>query len=237
MIDGIDVAYPQGLVDWKAVANSGKVQFACTKVTQGLKTVDPQFHNDWNGIASVGLIRGAYHFADTSNDPVAEAKHFTDTLGPITINDFLALDIEASNLSGSAFTNWVINWLAAVEQTTGKIPFVYTGGPFFNQHAGKVTQDVIEKLQKYPLWLAGYVTNPDNFVPYIWKKYGWMIWQKAGDIAAAGDSVLHVPGIKGVVDHDVFRGTPAQLNTLILNCHTGQENDVATMMTSIFSQA
>jgi lysozyme len=237
MIDGIDVAYPQGIIDWKAVADSGKIKFACTKVTQGLKAVDPQFKNDWNGIASVGLIRGAYHFADTSNDPVAEANHFMDTLGQPSITDFLALDIEVSSLSGVMFVHWVVSWLETVEQKTGKIPFIYTGGPFFNQHSSPIAMLNYDLLKRYPLWLAGYVTNPDNFLPEVWKKIGWILWQKAGDIAAPGDSPLHVPGIKGVVDHDVFRGTEDQLKQLILNLHTGQDNDVSSMVSTIVSQA
>ena len=219
MIDGIDVAYPQYVINWKALADAGNISFVSAKVTQGLSGIDKQFHNNWQGIMDNGFIRGAYHFADTSNDPIKEAQHFLDVMGQIGYGDFLALDIEVSNLTGPAFTNWVLSWLEKVEQVTGTTPFIYTGGPFFNQHAGKVDAATTAKLRKYPLWLAAYVTNPDKYVPDIWKDLGWILWQKAGDIAAVGDKPLHVAGIKTVVDHDVFKGTANDLKQLILNLH------------------
>jgi lysozyme len=236
MIDGIDVAYPQGLVDWKAVAASNQVSFAAAKATQGLNIVDSQFHNNWNGIKDAGLIRGTYHYGLTQNDPVKEANFFLDMVGQLTPFDFLALDIEQSTLSGAVFVKWVLTWLQTVENRSGKIPFVYTGGPFFNQYAGKVDPTVTATLQKYPLWLAGYVTNPDNFVPTIWKGSGWLIWQKSGDVAAPGGSLYHVPGIKCVVDHNVFRGSSNDLTTLILNLHSGQDNALASAIASIVAQ-
>ena len=34
MIDGIDVAYPQYVINWKALADAGNISFVSAKVTQ-----------------------------------------------------------------------------------------------------------------------------------------------------------------------------------------------------------
>lgn len=233
VLNGIDVSAAQGQINWTTLAASKQVDFVITKATEGPLFVDQQFVANWAGIKAGGLIRGAYHFAHTQNDPAAEANHFVNTLTGLTAEDMLVLDIEVSNINGSTFTHWVLTWLETVEQKTGIIPFVYTGGPFFNQHSVNADADTVAKLQKYPLWLAAYTTSPDSFVPNIWKTKGWTFWQRSGDVAAAGDTVLHVPGIRTVVDHNQFRGTADELKQLILNLHTGQDNSFSTMITDI----
>jgi lysozyme len=218
MIEGIDVSRWQGKIDWQKVADSKLIEFAVCKATERNK-VDREFKNNWEKIPQVGLIRGAYHFARTDNTFIQEADHFLNTLGPLTATDMLVLDIEESTIKGTAFTDWVLGWLEYVEQKTGKVPFVYTYGPFWAAHIGKPSLDVIKKFQKYPLWLAAYTKNPDIFIPSIWKQNSWTIWQKSGNIAAPGEPLFYVPGITGPVDRNVFRGTSVEFKQLLLNLH------------------
>lgn len=225
MIQGIDVSKYQGKIDWQKVLNSGLVQFAICKATEKTTVVDSQFKNNWQGIKDVGLLRGAYHFARTTKSPKEEADHFLNTIGSVTIEDMLVLDIEVSALKGTAFTDWVLGWQEHVEDSVGKMPVIYTGGPFWDAQDGNPTPDVISKLQKYPLWLAAYTNNPDKFVPKVWKDLGWTLWQKSGDVAAPGDTVLHVPGINGVVDKNVFKGTTEELKQIVLNLHAPKKKD------------
>lgn len=235
MIDGIDVSYAQGKIDWSAVTNS-TIKFACSKTSEGASGVDSQFNNNWKPIKESGIIRGAYHFARPDGDPndaVLEATHFVNNIKDLTIEDFLALDIEVSKIQGSQFVEWVLAWIETVELKTGKMPFIYTGGPFFNQYAGKVSSDVKERFKKYPLWLAAYVKDPNKFVPEIWKESGWTIWQKSGEITAPGDKPLRVNGISTVVDYNIFKGSVDDLKQLILNLHTGQENLISSVVDTI----
>lgn len=240
MIDGIDVAYAQGKINWGSVAAAGNIKFACAKISEGASGVDPQIVNNWQPIKDNGIIRGAYHFARPDGDPndaVIEATHFISKIPSLELEDFLALDVEVSQIQGSKFVEWVLAWIETVELKTGKMPFIYTGGPFFTQYAGTVSATVKDKLSKYPLWLAAYVKNPDKFVPQIWKETGWTIWQKSGDIAASGETPLRVKGINSVVDYDVFKGSEEDLKSLILNLHSGSNNGASSAVATIINNS
>lgn len=195
MLQGIDVSAAQGLIDWNTVANSGVAGFAFVKATEGLGYMDPQFQRNWAALNQLGWIKGAYHFARLTADATQEADWFSKTVGPLTITDMLVLDIETASVSGVQFTDWTLTWLERVEANTGAVPIVYTGGPFFNSHGGSPDPTTLQRLVKFPLWLAAYATNPNNYIPVEWRNLGWVFWQRSGDVAAPGDSVLHVPGI------------------------------------------
>lgn len=233
VIDGIDVSKYQYIIDWKKVADSGKIQFAFAKATDGNLGVDNQFKANWAGIKTNGLIRGAYHFAQPDaplNDPIIEADHFVDVVGPLDGVDMLCLDIEKVNTvtNGVAFTDWVLKFCERVESRTGVKPIIYSGGPFFDSHDGVPSLDTMKRLVRFPFWLAAYTTSPDKFIPEVWKKAGlsWLFWQKAGDVAAPGDTVLHLPGIGNgttAVDHDVYRGTVSDLRAFAASLHKACE--------------
>jgi lysozyme len=236
MLEGIDVSNAQGVIKWDVVAASGKVAYVVCKATEGSTFVDTQFHTNWAAVKAHGFVRGAYHFARTSNDPTVEADHFASTVGDVDPEDLLVLDIEVSGSSGPQFVNWVLTWLERVEQKTGTTPIVYTGGPFFDSHDGSPDQATMDKLARFPLWLAAYSTTPDKFVPPAWKHVGWKFWQRTGDVAAPGDTVLRVPGIIGNVDRDEFSGTLDELKAFALNLHPGTTNvftDVGNATTDV----
>ncbi len=230
MLQGIDLAKYQKLPNWQQVKDSDLVHYAICKATEGTSKVDTSFNHNWKGIKEVGLVRGAYHFARPQNDPIMEADHFTNTVGEVTIDDLLVLDIEdnPSTMVGKPFTDWVIAWLSRVEENTGKIPIIYTGGPFWDLNDGAPDQETITKLSSYILWLSAYVKNPDPFVPKLWKNAGktWTIWQSSGNVAASGELPLTVPGITGLVDRNLFKGTLDDLKRIIWNLHTGKPGTI-----------
>ena len=59
-VEGVDVSYYQGNIDWDAVWGSGR-DFAVARVNDG-NFMDPQFDTYWSGMKAAGLIRGAYQF-------------------------------------------------------------------------------------------------------------------------------------------------------------------------------
>jgi lysozyme len=237
LLQGIDVSAAQGVINWDAVVNSGLVNFVFCKATEGLGYVDPRFKFNWDAAKGHGYVRGAYHFARLSQDPVDEAKFFVNTVGLLDPADMLVLDIETASVSGVQFTDWTLAWLETVEKQSGTTPIVYTGGPFFNSHGGIPDQATMQRIARFPLWLAAYVTNPSNYVPIEWKTLGWKFWQKSGDIAAAGDSVLHVPGIVGNVDKDEFNGTLDDLKAFALNLHPGTDNAFTNATNTVTSNS
>src|SRR5688572_19092347 len=60
-IQGIDVSYWQGDIDWNTVRGAG-IRFAYIKATEGGDHVDPKFLDNWYAAKQAGLARGAYHF-------------------------------------------------------------------------------------------------------------------------------------------------------------------------------
>lgn len=213
MIKGIDVSGAQGSIEWNKIP-SQDISFAICKATEGKTFTDKTFAKNWQGIKDNNLIRGAYHFA-RSNDPVDEANNFLAAAKDASIDDFLALDMESSNFYGQEFVEWCIAFLETVEEKNGATPVMYTGGPFFSTHSKGAPKDLLDKLLKYPLWLSAYVKNPKIFIPDPWKQVGLTIWQRSGDVAAPGESVLRLNGIKTVVDYNEYDGTIEEFKNFI----------------------
>ncbi len=221
----VDVSSAQRKIDWtRAIAWVGtageRLEGAITKCTEGnADNPDPQFANNWAGILAAGLPRGAYHFAHPDSihklDAADEATRFVAQInkcgGFRPGLDFAALDIEQARdiANGKAFTDWVILFCETVDHLTGSTCGIYTGGPFFDEHDGAPDQEAIDKLSKRWLWIAAYTKDPDKFVNMTveWRHVGWVMHQRSGDIAPTGEQILHIDGITGNVDKDVYRGT------------------------------
>lgn len=216
---GIDVSSAQGVINWDTVAASNVASYVFCKATEGLTFVDPQFATNWQAIKDHNWVRGAYQFARLNNDPVAEADHFISIVGSLDPTDMLVLDVETSPITGEAFLQWNLAWLERVESQTGTTPIVYTGGPFFSSSGASPTADEVARLSHFPLWLAAYTNSPDKFVPSEWKGLGWKFWQRSGDQAAPGTSILHVSGIHGNVDCDEFLGSLDELKAFAGSLH------------------
>lgn len=196
---GVDVSHYQGTVDWEELADSD-VSFAFTKATGGTSYVDPEFEENWHGIRSQGLYRGAYHYFYASDDPGRQADHFVRTLtqgghGPKDLPP--ALDVEElDGASGDDLVEGVLAWLEAVEQQLGKRPMIYSDLAFAREYLTD------QRLGAYPLWIAEYDSEEEG-VPSPWESTGWAFWQhgQSSDVA----------GIDGEVDLDVYNGSEREL--------------------------
>lgn len=196
-LPGIDVSHFQGQIDWSAVAASG-IAYAFAKATDGITYTDPDFQTNWQGMRAAGLARGAYHFYETGDDPVAQANHFVATVGALGDGDLPpVVDIESNNgdYGGQSIAANLQIWLNAVEQALGRTPMIYTNPSFWNN-------DVGADFGRYPLWIAQYgVAAPT--VPTGWS--AWSFWQHSEQGSVAG--------VAGEVDLDVYAG--ASLSQLI----------------------
>jgi lysozyme len=188
---GIDVSDYQGIVDWNAVAQSGRT-FAFAKATEGTNFVCRTFARNWAGMQAAGLVRGAYHFArPDSNSPQAEAAFFlqqVEQAGGLAPGDLLVLDLEAGsgNLLG-----WAQAWLQYVYDQVGVRPLLYSGAWFLMPHS--CCGD--DFLGQHGLWLAAYQAEMPGPPP------GWPViafWQHT-------DRAI-VPGVPGPCDQSYFNG-------------------------------
>ncbi len=201
--DGVDVSHWQGSISWSKVEAAG-MQFAFMKATESTTYTDTRFATNWAGAKSVGLYRGAYHFArPSSGTAAAQARYFVSKVGSFKGAGTLppVLDLEASGgLSVSALRTWTTNWLRTVEDLTGRTPIIYVSPAFWEHYLGDSAA-----YTHYPLWIAHYgVSSPR--VPGGWTR--WTFWQRT--------SSGSVSGISGNVDMNEFSGTSAQLAALAL---------------------
>lgn len=198
-VRGIDVSHWQATIDWDAVVtDAADIRFAIVRVSDGVGTMDREFHRNWAEARRVGLLRGAYQFFRPGSDPLAQADLFLrevtleeDDLPPV-------LDVEADGgLSASQVQDAIRIWVDRVEAATGREAMIYTARFFWRDQVGNSSEWTTR-----PLWIANYgVSCPD--VPTAWD--GWRFWQDS--------STGTVAGIDGNVDTNFYNGTLDELLT------------------------
>ena len=193
-VHGIDVSAYQGRIDWPEVARN-RVRFAFIKASEGGTLRDPRFARNWKSARAAGLLCGAYHYFQPNRDGEQQAQLFIRTV-PLAPGDLPpVLDVEAASFHDVAvMRREVAVWLTLVEAHYGVQPILYSNHSFYQRHLAGHFDD-------YPLWLAHYeVARP------ALARSKWIIWQHSDE--------AYVPGIRGVVDFNVFQGTLAQLEAL-----------------------
>lgn len=184
---GADIYHGDGDIQMHALQAAG-LAFVWIKATQGAGYTDPAFSTSWARAKSAGITRGAYHFFDPAADPIAQAHHFVNTV-PLQKGDLvLALDIETDGLNVGAKA---YDCAKEIKRLTGRWPAIYSGDSFYQ-----------EKLKAFfpvglhLLWIARYGHEPVTPCAF---------WQYA--------ETGRVLGVAHALDTDVFRGTPADLQT------------------------
>lgn len=193
---GIDVSHYQGEVDWFAVQGGG-LAYGFAKATEGATNVDDQFTRNWRNIREAGLFRGAYHFGRPGRDPEVQAAHFASVVGPLGFRDLPpVLDLEEDDgHPARAVIEWARAFISKAEALFQRRILLYTGG-FWRSQLGNPNEPFFGAR---PLWLAAYRKNP--VVPASWKS--WTFWQYS---EGSHNDPIRVPGVRGLVDQNVFAG-------------------------------
>lgn len=202
----LDVSHYQEKVDWAdlrvLVDESGRItkdvdkaerSFLINRVyikaTEGESTQDKLFQSHWDGAASAGLRRGAYHFFIASKDPSKQADNYIALVGPLHPSDLPpVVDVEAQsvrrNTDKAKLNKDLRTLLEALEKNYGRRPWIYTNESFLKDYLDE------ELVDDYPLWIARYSrlkpTNKD-----------WKLWQFTDR--------AHVSGIAQPVDLSVIK--------------------------------
>lgn len=200
-VPGVDVSSHDATVDWAARWKAGK-RFAWAKATEGTSYTNPLFVTQYNGSASQGFIRGAYHFALPGNSSgSAQAKYFSDNGGGWSADGRTlpgALDMEYNPYSGgicyglskTQMASWVKDFSSYYLNRWGRYPIIYTSASWWDQCVGTATS--ITSVQ--PLWTARYAASAGT-LPTGWTAH--TVWQYSDD----------------PYDQDSFNGTSAALAT------------------------
>lgn len=193
-VHGIDVSAYQGRIDWPEVARN-RVRFAFIKACEGATLRDPRFARNWREARAAGVLCGAYHYFQPNRDGQAQADLFARTV-PLAPGDLPpVLDVEAANFHDVAvMRREVARWLRLVEAHYGVRPILYSNHSFYQRHLAGHFDD-------YPLWLAHYEVERPALA-----RNKWIIWQHSDE--------SYVPGIRGVVDFNVFQGNFEALQAL-----------------------
>jgi lysozyme len=198
-LNGIDVSYHQGSIDWARVADAGK-GFAFVRASAGTLTADVAYDTNRDGARAAGVVVGSYHFGNpdsTANDALNEARWFVQN-ATVGSGDLVpVLDLEVSNgLGAAALTTWARTWLTEVESATGVRPLIYTTPNFWS--SSMAGTDWFAR-NGYQVWVAHWTSASQPTVPAgNWAGHGWTFWQHS--------STGSVPGVSGPVDLDRFNG-------------------------------
>ncbi len=196
---GIDVSHWDGLVNYpKMLANGASFLYA--KASQW--AADPRFAENWKNAKGI-LPRGAYHFLDWGWSEIKQAELFVKTMDGDWGELPPVLDLEMNpapySLTAALISNKAWNFLKHVENTTGRIPMLYTGYYFWNSWG---SNDI--GWTHFPLWLAWYAPEWWVRVPKPWTK--WTLWQDTD----RADGLKFGCQSKGV-DANWFNGTVAEM--------------------------
>jgi lysozyme len=195
-VQGIDVSHYQGTVDWQQVKAAG-IQFAFAKATEGVTLADPEFAANWAGMKAAGLLRGAYHFYEPTDDAGQQAAFFLSTVQLASGDLPPVLDVETAAATSAQLWQGVQTWLDQVQAATGLRPILYLSATFANENAAPAS------LAAYPLWLAQYEVELPT-LPTGWTT--WLLWQYT--------ETGTVNGVGGSVDRDQLNGPLAGLSAL-----------------------
>ncbi len=176
LTEGIDVSRHSGAVDWQQVRDAGTT-FAFVKATEGIDLADPAFAQHWPAMKTASVIRGAYHFYVTEDDPRAQADFFISKviLEPGDLAPVVDLELIGRNTKPGLADRFRI-YLDAIEAHYGVRPIIYTSPTFWDKHMD-------DQFGDYPLWVAEYgVDSPRT--PSGWST--WDLWQWKGDATVPG---------------------------------------------------
>lgn len=198
-IQGMDVSSHQGTVDWRTAWNQGS-RFAYVKATEGTYYTNPDFRTQYTGSASVGMYRGAYHFAIPSpGTGAADANFFLDnggmwtpdgmTLPPlldIEYNPYPQLGDTCYNMGPVAMTSWIADFSRTVKARTGRLPAIYTTTDWWSRCTGNTSA-----FSDHALHIASYAPQVGP-LPRGWARYS--IWQYSSTGPFVGDSNVWYAG-------------------------------------------
>ena len=191
-LEGIDVSYWQGTIDWAKVKATKK--FVIMRVAHGMAQ-DTKFPANWAG--AKGMPRGVYLYFDPAADAVAQANLLLTKMGPMLPGMLPpVLDVESTGgKSPAVVAAQVTKFVNHVKAKIGVDVVIYTGKYFWDDNVKSTAQ------AKNPLWHAQYCTNCCPNIAAPWN--AWIMWQYS--------STGKVSGISGNVDTDKWNGTLAAL--------------------------
>lgn len=205
-IQGMDVSSHQGNVNWPGAWTQGS-RFAYVKATEALSYKNPYFNQQYLGSQSVGMVRGAYHFAIPSiSSGAAQANYFVangggwsadgKTMPPlldIEYNPYSELGNTCYNMSAAQMVSWIRDFSNTMKAKTGRVPMIYTTTDWWSRCTGNSAA-----FADHPLHIASYNNVGAGTLPASWKYYS--VWQYSSTGPFVGDSNVWNGSATGLVN-------------------------------------
>ncbi|WP_326962271.1 GH25 family lysozyme [Arthrobacter sp. MP_M7] len=205
-IQGLDVSYYQAGVNWQQQWNMG-ARFAYIKATEGNYYSNAIFGAQYRGARDVGMIRGAYHYANPAASSGADqARIFVKGGGGWTADGYTlppVLDFEGNpyagqtiggyyqgntcyDMSPAQLTTWARDFGRTMQALTGRLPMLYTTTSWWSNCVGDPSG-----FGDWPLWIArfpGSQSESPGALPSSWDTFSVWQYSEKGPFADGGDS-------------------------------------------------
>jgi lysozyme len=198
----VDLSHHNTVTSFQAVKAAG-ILGIIHKATEGTTFVDGDYGERRVQAMDAGLLWGAYHFGVRGDVP-GQANHFLDTVNPGP-TDLLVLDFEPNPRENTMRLAEAEEFVARVQEQTGRFPGVYSGQAFIRAQLGNRTDTILKNCF---LWIARYSAQLPQVPPAF---PTFTLWQYTD--GSAGLQPHWVPGI-GRCDRDKFNGDEAGLRRL-----------------------
>lgn len=189
VLDGIDVSKHQGIIDWQAVKETGKVHFAIIRAGFGryADQKDPHFECNYAGAKEAGIPVGAYwySYALSAEEAREEAKACMQMLKGKRFEYPVYFDVEDSTQGklGKAVLTEICEAFCETLEKAGYYAGVYANTYWFTHKL-----DHARLAGRYTIWLADYRG-----------RYNTTLARNMHQYSSKG----RIPGISGRVDLNV----------------------------------
>lgn len=170
-IIGVDVSSYQANIDMNKLKEQN-IKFVYIKATEGSKTKDDKFDENWENAKNAELLSGAYHFFSYDSEGRTQAENFINALGkdikgrllPVVDVEYYG-DKEQNPPNKEDVVRVLKIFLEMVEEEYGVKPLIYTRPDIYNKY-------IKGEFEKYKKWISSFYT------PISWNyKDDWYIWQ------------------------------------------------------------
>lgn len=160
MLKGIDVSNWQGNIDFEKVKATG-IEIVYMKSSQGQRTSDAYFEQNYENAKKAGLKVGFYHFLEGDEDGASQAEWMYTKIKDKSWDCKIAIDAESN---GSNLEQTIKDFDKRIKELTNSETVLYTYTSFINE--------VLDESVNYlPLWIAEYGVSSPNV------NRSWIGWQ------------------------------------------------------------
>lgn len=190
---GIDISHYQEIYDWDKIKEQ-KPEFVFIKTSEGSTIKDDKYLTFYEKFRELKIPVGSYHFFTYTSNGKSQALNFLSVARYRRGDLPLVLDAEyAKKMPDSRIvTRELTAFLTTVKKETGCNPIIYCPYSYYL----KYIKNIITTKSK--LWIVDYKEEPDC---------NWTFWQTT--------EKYKMPGIKGFVDFNLFKGSNEDLKKLL----------------------